>query len=104
MTALFHWITAITFVASLLHTFLPPWDFLADFPTAQKYYRAFIYFIGYIAVSGRSTVPYNKGISISNPNGFNTTGESTTTVSLPVDVTTKTEVKAPEPIPPVGGN
>lgn len=92
----FHWITTITFVASVLHTFLPPWEFLDDFPTAQKYYKAFVYFLGYIAVSGRSAVPYNKGISINNPSGFNTSGESTTTVSVPVDVTTTTEVKPSE--------
>ena len=90
---LFHLLTTITFAASVLHTLLPPWDFLADFPTAQKYYKAFIYCVGYIAISGRSAIPYNKGISINNPDGFNTTGTSTTTVSMPIDVTTTTEVK-----------
>lgn len=92
-TTVFHWITAVTFCASIFHTFLPPWEFLDDFPTAQKYYKVFVYFVGYVAVSGRSAVPYNKGISINNPAGYNTTGETTTTVSVPVDVKTTTEVK-----------
>ena len=54
---------------SILHTFLPPWDFLNDFPTAQKYYKAFVYMIGYIAVNGRSTV--YRQISMQNPQGVN---------------------------------
>jgi hypothetical protein len=95
-TQVFHYITAITFGASILHTFLPPWDFLDDFPTAQKYYKAFVYFVGFVAENARSTVPYNKGISINNPNGFNTTGQTTSTVSIPAEVTTMTEVKPPE--------
>lgn len=45
------------FVCSVLHTFfLPPWDFLNDFPRAQKYYKAFVYFVGYVAINGRSAV------------------------------------------------
>jgi hypothetical protein len=56
IATIFHYISGITFVASLAHTFLPPWEFLNDFPTAQKYYKAFIYFVGYVAANGRSTV------------------------------------------------
>ena len=43
-------------ICSLLHTFLPPWDFLDPWPRTQKYYKAVIYVIGYMALSGRSTV------------------------------------------------
>lgn len=42
--------------ASLLHTFLPPWDVLADFPKAQKVYKVVVYTVGYIAINGRSSV------------------------------------------------
>ena len=47
---------------SILHTFLPPWDFLNDFPRAQKYYKLAVYVIGYVAINGRSTV--YKSISV----------------------------------------
>lgn len=50
---------------SILHTFLPPWDFLNDFPRAQKYYKLVVYVIGYVAINGRSTV--YKSISQQNP-------------------------------------
>lgn len=54
-----NWITVGTEVVaacSVLHTILPPWDFLNDFPTAQKFYKVFIYLVGYAALNGRSTV------------------------------------------------
>jgi hypothetical protein len=85
-------VTAITFGASILHTFLPPWEFLNDFPRAQKYYKACVYVVGYVAISGRSTA--YKSLSINNPDGVNTTGTSTKTVSVPVEVTTTTPVKS----------
>lgn len=62
-------ITEISVTCSLLHTFLPPWDFLVDFPRVQKIYKVFIYLIGYIAISGRSSV--YKTLSIKNPEGVN---------------------------------
>jgi hypothetical protein len=87
-----HIVTAITFSASIIHTFfLPPWEVLNDFPRAQKYYKVLVYCIGFVAVSGRSTVM--KSISINNPEGVNTTGVSTTTVAVPVEVVTTTPVK-----------
>lgn len=93
-TTVFHWVAGIGFMASILHTFfLPPWEFLSDFPRAQKCYKAFVYFVGFVAVSGRSTI--FKSISINNPDGVNTTGVSTTTVVVPVDVVTTTPVKPP---------
>ena len=49
-------------VCSILHTFLPPWDFLNDFPRVQKYYKLLVYVVGYIAINGRSTV--YKSISV----------------------------------------
>jgi len=56
-------------ICSLLHTFLPPWEVLDDFPIAQKYYKVFVYTIGYMALSGRSTV--YRSISTGNPTGPN---------------------------------
>lgn len=73
-------------VCSFLHTVLPPWDWqpeavsvgLAEFPVAQKafyaifhnrYYRLFIYVLGYVALNGRSTIW--KFISVKNPEGPN---------------------------------
>lgn len=60
---IFHAIVA----CSVLHSVLPPWDFLNDFPNAQKIYKVLIYVIGYVALNGRSTV-YR---SISTTNGSN---------------------------------
>lgn len=51
-------------ICSLLHSALPPWDFLADFPRTQKVYKVIIYIIGYIALNARSTL--YKSISVSN--------------------------------------
>ena len=48
--------TEIVTGASILHTLLPPWDAFDDFPTAQKYYKLFIYIVGYAALNGRSTL------------------------------------------------
>lgn len=71
---------------SMLHTVLPPWDWrpdfvtqgLAEFPLAQRsfyavfnnrWYRALIYLVGYVALNGRSTIW--KFISVKNPEGPN---------------------------------
>jgi len=48
--------TETVFVCSILHSLLPPWDAFGDFPRVQKYYKLFIYIIGYMALSARSTV------------------------------------------------
>lgn len=61
--------TAIVTICSILHTMLPPWEALNDFPRAQKYYKLAVYVIGYLALSGRSTL--YKSISIQNPAGVN---------------------------------
>lgn len=66
------WITLGTQIvagASVLHTILPPWDFLDNFPKAQNVYKVFVYLVGYVALNARSTV-YNK-ISVNNPSGPN---------------------------------
>jgi hypothetical protein len=42
--------------ASILHNFLPPWDFLNDYPQAQKAYKLSVYVIGYIALNARSSL------------------------------------------------
>jgi hypothetical protein len=60
---IFHIIVA----CSVAHSLLPPWDFLDQFPTAQKYYKVFIYVIGYVALNGRSTV--YRSISTASTNG-----------------------------------
>lgn len=48
--------TEVVTGASVLHTVLPPWEAFSDFPTGQKYYKLFVYIIGYVALNGRSTV------------------------------------------------
>jgi len=50
------YITRTVVVCSVLHSFLPPWEVLEDFPAAKRYYKLFIYFIGYVAINGRSTL------------------------------------------------
>ena len=55
--------TETVVACSILHSFLPPWDFLNDFPRAQKYYKAAVYVIGYVGLNARSTV--YKSISVS---------------------------------------
>lgn len=73
----------VVLVCSLLHSFMPPWESLQDFPKAQKYYKLGLYVIGYIAINGRSTI-YP---SISTQNGTKIsqvakqTGEDTKTIS-----------------------
>jgi hypothetical protein len=59
----------VVVAASVIHSCLPPWEFLNDFPRAQKFYKAFIYLVGFIAINGRSTV--YQSISISKTNGVN---------------------------------
>lgn len=53
---IFDYVVGLSFVCSLLHSLLPPWDVLQDFPKAQKYYKVVVYIIGYLAVNARSTV------------------------------------------------
>jgi hypothetical protein len=65
----FDYISGSVLVCSVLHTLLPPWDCLSDFPRAQKYYKLFVYIVGYIGINGRSTV-YSL-ISVNNPRGPN---------------------------------
>lgn len=38
------------------HSFLPPWEFLNDFPRTQKLYKVFVYLVGYTAGNFRSAV------------------------------------------------
>jgi hypothetical protein len=63
---IFHTIVA----CSVLHSLLPPWDFLDQFPQAQKYYKLLIYVVGYVALNGRSTV--YRSISANKTNGTST--------------------------------
>lgn len=56
---------------SVLHTFLPPWDAEAfqPFPAFVKYYKVFIYVLGYVAINARSAV--YKSISTETTGGVN---------------------------------
>lgn len=49
-------LTRMVAICSLLHTMLPPWETFNDFPTVQKYYKLFIYIVGYAAGNARSAV------------------------------------------------
>lgn len=62
---IFDVVTGLTFVCSLLHSLLPPWDGFGDFPRFQKYYKAFVYTVGYLGVNARSAIHP----SISTQNG-----------------------------------
>lgn len=68
--------------ASLLHSLLPPWDAepFQPFPTFVKYYKVFIYVLGYIAINLRSTV--YKSISTQTTGGIN---ESIVNATAPED-------------------
>lgn len=48
--------TQVVTACSILHTVLPPWEKLNDFPRLQTVYKRFIYVIGYVAFSGRSLI------------------------------------------------
>lgn len=56
---------------SIAHSFLPPWDAEAfqPFPTFTKYYKVFIYVLGYVAINARSSV--YKSISTQKIGGVN---------------------------------
>lgn len=56
---------------SVAHSALPPWDAepFKPFPTFQKYYKVFIYLLGYIAINARSTI--YKQISTQTIGGIN---------------------------------
>lgn len=71
---------AAVVICSILHTFLPPWDILSDFPHAQKYYKVFVYTIGYVAINGRSTV--YQGISVQKQVNAAADAASTTTTAV----------------------
>lgn len=47
-----HWLydyaAGAVLICSALYTFLPPWEFLNDFPQAQKFYKVFVYLVGYV--------------------------------------------------------
>lgn len=72
--SLYDYVSGTMIACSILHMLLPPWEFLGDFPTAQKYYKAFLYLVGYVGANARSAVW--KQISIKNPNGFNGNGKT----------------------------
>jgi hypothetical protein len=64
-------IARTVFIASLVHSFLPPWDADAfkPFPSFVKFYKVLIYIVGYVAINARSTV--YPSISTQTPGGVN---------------------------------
>lgn len=81
-------VTKTVFVCSILHTMLPPWDILSEFPWWQKRYKVVVYVIGYVALNGRSTV-YQK-ISVGKQveaAAEKATEAASTTTSVEVSVT-----------------
>jgi hypothetical protein len=89
-------IAEVSFCASIVHTILPPWDWISpdDNPRLHKLYKIFVYVVGYVAMNARTTA--FKELSINNPDGVNTTGITRTTKSVPVETVTEVEVKKPE--------
>jgi hypothetical protein len=75
----FNIVAGIVLIASVLHAVLPPWDFLSDFPTAQKYYKLVVYVVGYIALNARSTL-YK---SISTQDGTTPSAAAQATPKIP---------------------
>lgn len=59
------WVSRVVLLCSILHTLLPSWEGLSFSPKFQNGYRIFIYIIGGVAISLRSTVHP----SISTQNG-----------------------------------
>lgn len=50
-------VTKIVVGASVVHMFLPTQDWLDDFPTAQKYYKAFVKLVGCVAIAKSAIRP-----------------------------------------------
>jgi hypothetical protein len=71
--------TTIIAGASVLHTILPPWEAFNDFPTLQKFYKLFVYFVGYTALNGRSAL-YP---SLSTASGTKTSAAANGTTTKP---------------------
>jgi hypothetical protein len=46
----------IVYWCTIAHNILPPWDWLRDFPSAVRWYKAGVYIIGWGAGNLRSTV------------------------------------------------
>jgi len=87
----FIYITSVVTMCSALHSVMPPWDWdpyfvrdgLREFPSLQKlfyrifnnrWYRIFIYTIGFIALNARST--FWKSISTQNAKSVNANMEA----------------------------
>jgi len=58
--------SSIVTCCSFLHSVLPPWDFLSQFPRTQAVYKVIVYIIGYVALNARSTV--YRSIAVGNGN------------------------------------
>ncbi len=112
---LIDWGTQTIATCSVLHSILPPWDWnpdfvklgLREFPTSQKlfyalfnnrWYRVFVYIIGFAAINMRSTVWHF--ISVSNAEGPN----ANTPASIIETITSeKVVIPVEKPTLPSGG-
>jgi hypothetical protein len=58
-------------ISSVLHSALPPWDAepFQAFPGFVRYYKLFIYIVGYVGLNARSTI--YKSISTDKIGGVN---------------------------------
>lgn len=109
--------TEIIAVSSVIHTFLPPYDWdpdfvregMADFPEAQKifhacfnnrWYKLLVYVVGYVAVNFRSTIwqkfiSVNKQVQKAKDDTVAEMGGTTTVTASVVEVTTVPKSIAP---------
>lgn len=55
-TGLWFVYTQTVTICSVVHNFLPPWEFLKEFPRAQRWYRLLVYLVGWVALNQRSTM------------------------------------------------
>lgn len=106
-------VTRVMATCSILHTFLPPWDWepefvtvgLSEFPAAQwvfrkslhnRWYKLLIYSVGFVSVNMRSTIW--KFISVKNPDGPNANQPtSSATVATASVVVEETRVNTNQP-------
>lgn len=89
--------TEVVAGASLLHTFMPPWEAFSDYPNFQRRYKLLIYIVGYVALNGRSTV-YQ---SISTQSGTKPSEAATGSAADKAAGVTTGDIN--KPTPPTGG-
>jgi hypothetical protein len=63
LSYLFEYGSKAVLICSILHTLLPPWENFEEWPVLQRYYKLFVFLVGYIALNARSTI-YSHKISL----------------------------------------